>query len=386
MNKPAPIDSKPSPPLWIREILEQHTQLRFDEFMRLALYDPTHGYYSQGERIFGTQGDFITAPEISPLFGQTLGHALKEAMDQCGKAVWEFGAGRGRLAADILNTVGDAVETYHIVDVSGALQAQQREWITHHAPEHAHKLRWETQLPECMKGVVIGNEVLDAMPVRLWRWVSGQVRELFVEYNSADDVLVFIEQAAEPTLAQKVSALHTAHGPWAEGYQSEWGQQGEAFVSTLTEKLHGLAVFIDYGFPQHEYYHPQRSTGTLVAHRSHQMHSDVLHSVGLQDLTAHIDFTSIYEAMAEQGGELLGYASQAGFLLQAGILDLLNQQESNASANTIKAAQTKHAVQTLLSEAEMGELFKVIVWCKGIEPDQWAISDLLRRCDRSQQI
>ena len=376
----------PSPRLWITEVLRHQTTLRFDEFMRLALYDPTHGYYSQGKRIFGGQGDFITAPEISTLFGHTIGLALKSVIEGCGKAVWEFGAGRGRLAADILNTVGDAIETYHIVDVSGGLQAQQREWITHYAPKHAHKVRWETKLPERIEGVVIGNEVLDAIPVRLWRWMSGQVQELFVQYDETRNKLEFVEQAAEPVLAQKVSALHAAHGPWPEGYQSEWNQQAEGFVSTVTNKLHGLAVFIDYGFPQHEYYHPQRSTGTLVAHRAHKMHSDVLQSIGLQDITAHIDFTSVYEALIQQGGELLGYASQAGFLLQAGILALLNNQEVELSTSAIKAAQAKHAVQTLLSEAEMGELFKVIVWCKGIEPDQWALCDLLRRCDRSQQL
>ena len=368
--------------------------LRFDAFMHLALYHPVHGYYSRGEAIFANPdetaakagGDFITAPEISPLFGQALGQALRGAVSLCGGQLWEFGAGRGKLAAALLNALGDEVESYCIVDVSAGLKPMQDATIAHLAPAHHHKVRWVSELPEVLQGVVIGNEVLDAMPVRLWRWYSTGVQELFV--GTADTpngpVLVFEEREAEPDLRDHVLALHARQGPWPEGYQSEWGEQACAFVSTLTERFRGIALMVDYGFPEAEFYHPQRSTGTLVAHRRHQMHAEVLTDVGLQDLTAHVDFSATYEAQAAVGGELLGYCSQAQLLLGADILSLA--QEALTSSDTVTAVRTKQALNVLLSEAEMGELFKVMAWCKGVEPDDTLLATLLLRTDRSRQL
>lgn len=356
--------------------------VRFDRFMQAALYDPANGYYSRGDRVFGAEGDFITAPELSPLFGQTLARALGQAIRECGGHVWEFGAGRGLLARDLMHALGDAIACYHIVDVSGSLQHTQRQTLLDAGIDVDRQVRWETRLPDHITGVLIGNEVLDAMPVRLFRWShSYGVQERWVE--GVDGAVRFVDRAADSAMSEAVSALQACQGPWPDGYVSEWPEQAHAFVSTITQALTGLAVFIDYGFGQAEFYHPQRSTGTLVAHHRHRMSDDVLLRPGEQDLTAHVDFSSVYEAQQAAGGDLLGYTSQAAFLLQHGLLDGL---QADTQSDIRSHTRQQQAIQTLVNPSEMGELFKVMVWCKGINPDAWSLTHTLAAIDRSRQL
>lgn len=349
--------------------------------MHAALYDPVNGYYSRGDRVFGAQGDFVTAPELSSLFGRTLAHALRHAVKDCGGHIWEFGAGRGLLARDILMELGDDVACYHIIDVSGGLQTLQRETLQAAGIDTDTRVRWETRLPDTLEGVLIGNEVLDAMPVRLFSWNAGCVLERHVGMEAAQDTThaepAWRDLPADEQLHRVVTRLHETHGPWPDDYVSEWPEQAIAFVHTITQALKGVAVFIDYGFGAGEFYHPQRSTGTLVAHHRHKMSDEVLQRPGEQDITAHVDFSAMYEAQNDAGGELLGYTSQAAFLLHNGLLERLDASFSPGK---------RQAVQTLVNPSEMGELFKVLVWCKGVNPDAWALTQMLAQTDRSRQL
>ncbi|MCE2679937.1 MAG: SAM-dependent methyltransferase [Burkholderiales bacterium] len=366
---------------WMEDFFNKNQGLvRFDAFMQEALYNPMHGYYSQAQRIFGRSGDFVTAPEISPLFAQTLASAIREPLKACAGHVWEFGAGRGRLAADLIKHLGDSLSCYHIVDVSGGLQAEQAIYLQAQGIDVATRVRWETTLPDTLKGVVIGNEVLDAMPVRLWRRLEQQCFERYVEERNGE--LHFSDQPADEALTARVNELHSRNGPWPQDYRSESGEQAEAFIATITERLEGLALMIDYGFGESEFFHPQRCTGTLVAHHRHQMSEELLERIGEQDLTAHVNFSAVYESLFASGGELLGYTSQAAFLLHHGLLDHAGQ----TAVTNMAEVQEKHALQMLVSPAEMGELFKVMVWCRKVQPDHWTLTKTLANIDRSRQL
>ncbi|HEX4880309.1 MAG TPA: SAM-dependent methyltransferase [Limnobacter sp.] len=337
--------------------------VRFDEFMRFALYHPEHGYYARGQHIFGQGGDFITAPELGPLFGQTLGKAIASALPRCGGQITEFGAGSGQLACDVLNVVGDAIEQYCIVEVSGGLQQAQRERLTGQLPaDLVQKVRWLSALPDSMEGVLIGNEVLDATPVRRFKWTSQGVLEAWVQ--AENNALAWHWRAADATLNAKVSALEQAHGPWPEGYISEWAEQAEGLMRTLTERLHGLALMVDYGHEANAYYAAHRTQGTLRATRRHVAHDDFLKHLGEQDLTAHVDFTAMYNALAQAGGQLEGYTTQAEFLIGHGILE----QAANLPdwGDAVAGARARQAVHTLLSESNMGHSFKVLAWSRGV--------------------
>jgi SAM-dependent MidA family methyltransferase len=355
--------------------------VRFDAFMQKALYDPASGYYSQGDRVFGVQGDFVTAPEISPLFGKTLAHAIRGPLVACGGHIWEFGAGRGLLARDLMLALGDAITGYHIIDLSGALQAQQRSTLLAAGIDVNNRVSWETRLPDSLRGVVIGNEVLDAMPVRVFRVSNTCIYERFVRL-APDAGLDWQDEIASGDLQHRVNWLQSRHGPWPSDYISEWPEQAFGFVRTITRLLQGVAVMIDYGFGASEFYHPQRCTGTLVAHHLHQMSADVLQRVGEQDLTAHVDFTGVYDALSDEGADLLGYTSQAAFLLHHGLLDNAVQ----GAVTGIEQAQQRHAIQTLVNPSEMGELFKVMVWSRGVNPDTWPLTHTLAGIDRSRQL
>ena len=370
---------KPSTPDWMSNFLSANQNLvRFDRFMQAALYDPVHGYYSRADRVFGPEGDFVTAPELSSLFGRTLACALREAVRDCGGHIWEFGAGRGLLARDILTELGDEVTCYHIVDVSGALQTLQRETLQAGGIDTDARVRWETQLPDTLEGVLIGNEVLDAMPVRLFAWNAGTVCERFVGLSdAAQRTVAWQDLPPDDELRHAVESLHQTHGPWPDDYVSEWPEQAIAFVRTITQALKGVALFVDYGFGAGEFYHPQRSTGTLVAHHRHKMSDEVLDRPGEQDITAHVDFSALFEAQHAAGGELLGYTSQAAFLLHNGLLEKLDASASPAR---------RQAIQTLVNPSEMGELFKVMAWCRGVNPDHWALTRTLAQMDRSRQL
>ncbi len=316
--------------------------LGFDDFMVRALYTPGLGYYANDRRKLGLMpgsgSDFVTAPELSPLFGRALAAQVGQALQQSGTdEVWEFGAGSGALALQLLETLGERVRRYTIVDLSGALRARQQ----HTLQKLGDRVRWASELPAAIEGVVVGNEVLDAMPVQLLVRQAG----VWHERGVALDGERFIWQDRVTALRPPVEIAGS------HDYLTEIHPQAEAFIRTLAERLRrGAAFFIDYGFPEAEYYHPQRHMGTVMCHRAHQADPDPLADVGLKDITAHVNFTGIALAAQEAGLGVLGYTSQGRFLLNCGLAQLMEQADLPARAQAHK----------LVMEHEMGELFKVI--------------------------
>ena len=323
--------------------------LGFDDFMALALYQPGLGYYAKDSRKFGlmpAQGgsDFVTAPEMSPHFGRTLAHQVAEALDATGTAeVWEFGAGSGALAQQILDALGPKVERYTIMDLSSALRERQRERLA----AHAGKVAWASELPAQLRGVVLGNEVLDAMPIKLLARLSGIWHERGVAMHQGH-----FAYADRPTDLRPPLDV-----PGAHDYLTEIHPQAEGFIRTLADRLVLGAIFLlDYGFPEHEYYHSQRTMGTVMCHRAHLSDGDALADVGDKDITAHVNFTGIALAGQDAGLEVLGYTSQGRFLLNCGLLNGLD-------SGTDAASLARRAMaQKLVNEHEMGELFKVIAF------------------------
>lgn len=326
----------------------------FDRYMELALYAPGLGYYAAGARKFGPQGDFVTAPEISPLFARALAAQVAQAFEFTAPAIVEFGAGSGALARDLLESLaerGVAVERYAIVEVSADLRARQQALLA------GHPVTWLDAPPVDFDGVIIANEVLDVLPVRLFVKRGRRVVERGVA--ACAGALVFAERAPDDELRQAVAEIEATVGTLPDGYGSEIGFIARAWMRSAAQWLaRGLLLAIDYGFPRREYYHPQRIMGTLMCHYRHRSHADPLWLPGLNDITAHVDFTALAQAAHAAGLEVLGYAPQSHFLLNCGLLDLL------AAERTV--ARTAEA-QRLLSEAEMGELFKVLAVGRGID-------------------
>jgi SAM-dependent MidA family methyltransferase len=326
--------------------------LPFDRYMALALYAPGLGYYANTSRKFGTMpgsgSDFVTAPEMSPLFGATLAVQVAEALAVTGTdEVWEFGAGSGALAAQLLQALGDKVRRYTIVDLSGTLRERQQQALA----SFGERVQWASELPESMRGVVVGNEVLDAMPVKLLARVGGAWHERGVALADAGGDAGPFAWSDRPTELRPPVDIAGAHD-----YLTEIHPQADAFIRTLADRLRqGAAFFLDYGFPESEYYHPQRHMGTLMCHRGHMADPDPLVDVGAKDITAHVNFTGLALAAQEAGFAVLGYTTQGRFLINCGLVDKLAQSDL--------AGRT--AGQRLIAEHEMGELFKVIAFHRG---------------------
>lgn len=336
-----------------KEIAAAGGWLPFDRFMELALYAPGLGYYANESAKFGSLpqsgSDFVTAPEISPLFGQVVAAQLVEAMDRTGTdEIWEFGAGTGALALQLLDelaALGRLPRSYTIVDLSGTLRARQKLKLT----QHESLVRWVDALPENMEGVIVGNEVLDAMPVQLLQRTQGRWHERGVVMNG--EAFAWEDRPTELRPPVDIDGPHD--------YLTEIHRQGEAFVHTLGERLiRGAAFFIDYGFGENEYYHVQRHMGTLVCHYQHQVDSDPLVQVGLKDITAHVNFTGTAVTAQDAGFDVLGYTNQAHFLINCG---LPAKMDAAGLKERVMAAK-------LIMEHEMGELFKVVALSKGVEP------------------
>ncbi len=349
----------------IREALAQHDNyLPFHRFMELALHAPGLGYYSAGSRKFGAAGDFITAPEISPLFSRCLAHTCRDVFERTGGgSILEAGAGSGTMAAEILAALAalDALPVeYLILELSAELQARQAETLQARVPELAGRVRWLQGLPPAgFRGVVLGNEVLDAMPVHRFVVDEDGVRELGVGWEDGR----FVWREEEPGDARLVERIGTIGrelgAPLAPGYVSEVNLAAEDWVRSVAQSLEaGLVLLIDYGFPRHEYYHPQRSSGTLMCHYRHHAHDDPLILAGLQDITSHVDFTAIAEAGHAAGLTVAGYTSQAYFLFGSGLALLAEaaRQGQDAAGELAVANQLRR----LTLPHEMGELFKVI--------------------------
>ncbi len=326
--------------------------LPFDRFMAVALYEPGLGYYTNALQKFGAMpdsgSDFVTAPGLTPLFGQTLAVQVGEALVQTGTdEVFEFGAGTGALALQLLDALGDRVRRYTIIDLSGTLRERQAQTLA----AHAHKVRWLSAWPEAIEGVVVGNEVLDAMPVQLLVRKGGVWHERGVVTGPEG-----LDWADRPTELRPPMDIDGEHD-----YLTEIHPQAEAFIASLAERLKagrgGAAFLLDYGFPEAEYYHPQRHMGTVMCHHLHEADANPLDKVGLKDVTAHVNFTGIALAAQNAGLDVLGYTCQAHFLFNLG---LTQRMEASLLPERVQAAR-------LVNEHEMGELFKVI----GLATTDW---------------
>lgn len=355
----------------LHEYIAKHQGwIPFTKYMETVLYHPQLGYYSGHTIKFGEAGDFITAPELTPLFIQTLTPSIVQWLQQSANQLLEFGAGSGRLAAQLLNAcaaLGHEPPTYFILELSSILRTRQQQILEQFAPQWVRHVQWLDQLPENFSGVMLGNEVLDAMPVHLFRKHRGIFFERGVSY--LNNQLVFSEQPAESTFNNYLTTLEQRlNMPFSEGYSSEVNLNAPAFINSLGQCLkRGVILLIDYGFPAIEYYHPQRDQGTLMCHYRHYAHADPFFYPGLQDITAHVDFSELAAAAITNGLELVGYTSQARGLINAGILQLATQFSHSLEENFRNSRRTTQALHTLLAESEMGELFKIIAFSKGSE-------------------
>ena len=366
---------------YLQQVIEgQGGWIGFDSFMEQALYAPGMGYYSRGATVFGVmpQGlrdaagevkgagsDFVTAPEMTPLFGQALARQVAQALQVTGTdEIWEFGAGTGALALqilDALDALGVPLRRYTIVDLSQPLKERQQQTLK----AHATRVHWVSSLPARMRGVVVGNEVLDAMPVKILARVGGVWHERGVVWDAAADGFAWQDRATELRPPDEVRGEHD--------YVTEIHPQGEAFVRTLADRLEAGAIFLlDYGFPEHEYYHEQRHMGTVMCHHAHRADGNPLVLVGQKDITAHVNFTGIAVAAQDAGLEVLGYTSQAHFLMNCGLVDAM---QAASLADRV-------AAQKLILEHEMGEFFKVIGLTKGAHWDAMGFS----RGDRTHRL
>ncbi len=351
-----------------RDIDSAGGALPFSAYMERCLYAPGLGYYSAGSRKFGAAGDFVTAPELSPLFGRCLAQTCSSVLEQVqGGDILEFGAGSGALAVDVLGELerlGRLPGRYLILERSAELRARQQQRIADQLPHLSERVSWLDTLPEPgFGGVLLANEVLDAMPAERFHWTGTTIEQFFVTCSDAgfdwdlqpaqDDALVAavqgVQQACE-LAAGYCSEVNLSIAPWLES------------VGGLIDR--GLLLVCDYGYPRHEYYHPQRNTGTLMCHYRHRAHDNPLLWPGLQDITTHVDFTAVAEAATSAGLEVTGFTSQAGFLLDCGLDGLLQASGPVGSPAYIKAAQQ---VKLLTLPGEMGERFAFIGLARAVD-------------------
>ena len=334
----------------------------FARYMELALYAPGLGYYAAGAAKFGAAGDFTTAPEMSALFGRTLARQVAQGLAHSGGDILELGAGSGRLACDLLLALereGQLPEQYLILELSAELKARQRDCLQQHALHLLERVTWLERLPESFRGVIIGNEVLDALPLHVVMRRDGNFYERGVGLSETGFAWrdVTLNNAALQNIAEQLDL--------PDGYITEINLAAPALIASLAEALNsGLMLFIDNGFPRATFYHPQRDQGTLMCHYRHHAHGDPFLYPGLQDITAHVDFSAVADAGITQGCELMGYTTQAHFLINCGITELLAEISPEDVATYLPLA---NQVQRLLSPAEMGELFKVIVFGQGVD-------------------
>ncbi len=358
--------------------IEQHGgAIAFSRFMELALYAPRLGYYSGGAAKLGSSGDFTTAPEMTPLFGAAVARVAAAIIAQSAPDIIEFGAGTGRLARDVLAELarqGVEVRSYTIIELSGELRARQQANLA-----DLPQMRWLDAMPETFSGVVLANEVLDAMPVELViRTGDGWRRQMVTVEEGA---FAFVQAPLGDELAEQLARQVPDHEQMIEGYVTELHPVGAGFMRSLAAMFkggRGAAILFDYGFPAHEYYLDQRIGGTLMCHYRHHAHPDPFYLPGLQDITAHVDFTAMALASQDAGLPVLAYMSQAAFLIGAGIGELLLENDPEDARHFLPQSR---AVQKLVSPAEMGELFKVLVVGQDVE-----LPDPIVRADRSHRL
>jgi SAM-dependent MidA family methyltransferase len=339
--------------------------LSFADFMSAALYAPSLGYYTAGAHKFGAKGDFVTAPELTPLFGRTLARQVAQIMEESAPCILEAGAGSGRLAADLLLALEARAclpLRYDILEVSADLRQRQRQTLENLVPHLLRRVTWLDNLPASFAGVALGNELIDALPIHCATWQDKTVLERGVTLDAQGQ----FQWQTRPASGRLLEAAMFIAGeyPLPYGFESEIALAGPAWVAAWGERLaQGCVLLLDYGFPRREFYHPQRDHGTLMCHYRHYAHDNPFLFPGLQDITAHVDFTGLVAAAFPTGLELLGYTNQAQFLLNCG---LLRELESLAPGSR-PYLQAASAAQKLLQPQEMGELFKVIALGKGIK-------------------
>ena len=415
-----------------QKISEENGFLSFDQYMQLALYAPHLGYYSGQSTKFGAAGDFITAPLISPLFAACIANQCRQWFTVLPRQITEFGAGDGTLAAQLLGQLGAQIDQYTIIELSPQLRLRQQEILMVNCPEFFAKVQWLDQLPDAFNGVLLGNELLDAMPVQLFRLEPSGVMELGVTAQKGDQGLMWATRTAQADLQFAVNALlsvtqdtnvNSDPGSYADneagscadtdantdantdaktatasyqadyplGYVSEVCPQACAWIASIAQRMQQSALLlIDYGFTSREYYLPQRALGTLMCHYRHHAHSDPFFLPGAQDITAHVNFSALALQAQESGLQIAGYTSQANFLMNCGILQEaqavmqvhLHDDTKETVDQTLARARASQGIQKLLSEAEMGELFKVLALTRGCEVQALGFN----RGDRTYQL
>lgn len=349
---------------YIRDEITSEGPIPFSRFMHLALYTPGLGYYSAGSQKFGEAGDFVTAPEISSLFSRCLARQCQAILSEMGEGnILELGAGSGVMALHLLEELQkqDCLpKQYYILEVSAELKDRQQSLFKNTQPSLLDRITWLDRLPSTpFQGIILGNEVIDAMPVSRFIFSEG-LKEFYVDYDKNKNE--FFWQLGNPSedLISKVNALDIA---FPENYESEINLSLESWLRALNECLEkGAMLFIDYGYPRREYYHPDRSMGTLMCYFRHRRHSNPLIYPGIQDITAHVDFTAIAEAASHHQLNVAGFTHQASFLMNCGITDYLNDID-----NDIEHFQLTQQIKKLVMPNEMGELFKVIALTKNHE-------------------
>ncbi len=343
----------------------ENRALTFAEFMNLALYEPRHGYYTSALQTLGFSGDYVTAPELGSLFGQCLARKIANILqsNRVAANIYEFGAGSGALTIQLITELykmGFENVSYYIIEVSAELAERQRQRIFGSEADQLAQIKWCKELPKGgMNGVVVANEVLDAMPVEIFQRGASGFRQGYVTESSGHLALEFYDEC-KPDFRKALERLHLPQ--ISESYISELHCRSEAWVRTIAENLNaGSLLVIDYGFPQHEYYHPDRNAGSLMCHRRHHKLRDPFAFIGCQDITAHVNFTSVAITAIESGLQVNGFSTLSGFLVDLGIaeIDLQNLVDDNRH-------RLVQELNMLTSPAEMGELFKVIELTKNL--------------------
>ena len=387
-----------------QKITEQDGFLGFDQYMQLALYAPHLGYYSGQNTKFGAAGDFITAPLISPLFAACIANQCRQWFTALPRLITEFGAGDGTLAGQLLCQLGAQIHQYTIIELSPQLRVRQQQHLAANCPQFLAKVQWLERLPDTLTGVLLGNELLDAMPAQLFRLEQTGIAELGVTRQQGDRGLTWASRPAQADLQVAVNALlNGTQGSdddtdaaldqvdYPLGYVSEVCPQASAWIASIAQRMQQSALLlIDYGFSGREYYLPQRALGTLMCHYRHHAHGDPFFLPGAQDITTHVNFSALALQAQESGLQIAGYTSQANFLMNCGILQEaqaimqgdLHDETKETVEQTLARARTSQGIQKLVSEAEMGELFKVLALTRGCDVQAIGFS----RADRRYQL
>jgi len=347
----------------VERIAQRGGVIGFDEYMQMLLYEPGLGYYSAGMTKFGGAGDFVTAPEISPLFGHCLAHQCERLIEQgCAAAVLEFGAGSGRLCAQIMQAL-PALERYCILDLSADLRQRQQRYLRDQlSAELFHKIEWRDRLPPLFDGIVLANEVLDAMPVHLLQ-KQAQWIELGVAYHGQGFVWRPVETRGAAVEAMR--EIEARLGELPAGYCSEVNLNYRPWLNALAQACRrAVVLIIDYGYEQAQYYHAERSRGTLTCHYRHRVHADPFVYPGLQDVTAFVDFDACADAAELAGFSATGLVGQGRFLLANGLLE--EAERRAGTAQTMQRLALSQQVAMLSLPQEMGEKFKVLALQKNL--------------------